>query len=605
MKKARRYFAWLLVIALLLCGCGVETPPATTEVTQGTTMGTAQETTITMQAQNWSFSGEWIVNQGEGGSEVLVAPEQENAAAVYGTQTLASSWEVNVAVAPGSAQCVRILLCGRDGEAENAAALNISDGKVWLSIDSWGSGRWKNIAAGEAVAADLSAPMQLKVYHFDGAENVWASLMQADQELAVLKTNEITARTLSMLTQAGVGADGAAEFSGFSVTVPEKVESGMDVVLGTMKPGDEGFYRAIAAAAVDDMLANFWVGDTKTGQIRPTWGGYDTQYDWRGSTWETALLVFGIRDMWEITGDTYYYDLLCAEAKFFRENFTEFELENAGGLFMWANDDTGWNAMMLLSFYSVTGDMWFVDRVIGLLDNANERWYDEELGGLRYKDDVDYMALCEVAITWSWLQLWEITGQQRFYDLSMESYERLYNRMVRDDGLYFMEANAHWTRGEKDYISEAASSSFLGGNMCMAALSVKFYKLTGEQKYLDRAYLTNQGLLQYYDNDGVLLNDRDAWCNATFAAFYVSEVLSLPDTEEMQTLLKNTAVSIVTNARTEDGYYGGSWSGPAEGSGSVWYNAGSVPQQSMTTGNTVLMVTAAAMLEAGIEGYLR
>ena len=261
--------------------------------------------------------------------------------------------------------------------------------------------------------------------------------------------------------------------------------------------------------------------------------------------------------------------------------------------------------MLYLCLYTVTGDQWFVDRTIHLLDSVNERWYDEELGGLRYKDGVDYMALCEVAITWSWLRLWEITGEQRFYDLSMESYTRLHEHMGREDGLYAMQANAFFKMGEDDYIGEGASSSFLGGNMCMAALAAKFYRITGEQEYLDRVYKTNEGLLKYYDNNGVLLNDRDAWCNATFAGFYASEVLSLRDTEQMQTLLKNTAVSIVTNARTEDGYYGGSWSDPAEGSDSVWYNAGSVPQQCMTTGNTILMVTAAAILEAELEHYVR
>lgn len=518
---------------------------------------------------------------------------------------LEKSWEISVTIEACDTQCARILLCRENGDMEAAAAVTITGEKAVLSMNSWSGNRWINMAMSEEITVDASTPVQMVVRHIDGAENTWAYLLQDGQKLGALKTHEITARTLSMLARTGIVADGPAVFSDFAVTVPQKEESAMDVILRTMEPDDEGFYLALAKTAVDDMLGNFWVGDTQTGQIRPTWGGFDTQYDWRGSTWETALLVFGIYDMWEITGDTYYYDLLTAEAKFFRENFTEYELENAGGLFMWANDDTGWNAMMLLCFYSATGDKWFADRVIGLLYKANARWYNEELGGLLYKDGVDYMALCEVALTWSWLRLWEITGEQRFYDLSMESYERLHTRMGRDDGLYFMEANAHRTIGEKDYIREGSSSSFLGGNMCMAALSAKFYRLTGDRKYLDRVYLTNKGLLQYYDNDGVLLNDRDAWCNATFTAFYTSEVLSLPGTEEMQTLLKNTAVSIVTNARTEDGYYGGSWSGPAEGSGSVWYNGGSVPQQSMTTGNTVLMVTAAAILEAGIKGYVR
>ena len=139
----------------------------------------------------------------------------------------------------------------------------------------------------------------------------------------------------------------------------------------------------------------------------------------------------------------------------------------------------------------------------------------------------------------------------------------------------------------------------------MAALSAKFYKITNDQTYLDRVYLTNQGLLKYYDKNGILLNDRDAWTNATFAAFYVSEVLSLPNTEEMQELIYNTADSIYYNARTADGYYGGSWQGPAEGNKSIWYLKGSVPQQCAVTGTSVMMITAAALLEAGVNNYVR
>lgn len=82
--------------------------------------------------------------------------------------------------------------------------------------------------------------------------------------------------------------------------------------------------------------------------------------------------------------------------------------------------------------------------------------------------------------------------------------------------------------------------------------------------------------------------------------------LSLRDTEQMQTLLKNTAVSIVTNARTEQGHYGGSWQGPAEGMDSKWFARGDVtPQQSKTTGSTLQIVAAAAVLEAGITDYIR
>lgn len=211
------------------------------------------------------------------------------------------------------------------------------------------------------------------------------------------------------------------------------------------------------------------------------------------------MLVFGLYDVWRLTGDEQYYELLTAEAKYFRESFTEEELEDAGWLINLWSDDCAWNALLYLSFYSVTGDEWFVDWAIGLLDRVNERWYDEELNDIRYRDGVDFMSSYEVGIAWSWLQLWEITGEQRFYDLALRSYEGMHDRLGWDNGLYAVEANAHFKIGEQSEICEAGSSSFLSGNLGMAALSAKFYRLTGEQEYLDRVYKTNEGLLQYYE----------------------------------------------------------------------------------------------------------
>ena len=82
-------------------------------------------------------------------------------------------------------------------------------------------------------------------------------------------------------------------------------------------------------------------------------------------------------------------------------------------------------------------------------------------------------------------------------------------------------------------------------------------------------------------------------------------MLSLPGTETQRALVRGTAESIMNRARTTNGYYGGSWSGPAEGGKSVGYAGGSVPQQSMTTATSVLMVVSAAVLEAGLDDYAR
>ena len=366
-------------------------------------------------------------------------------------------------------------------------------------------------------------------------------------------------------------------------------------------------YKTMAVKAVDDMIKNFWNGDSKTGHIYVCSHGFPTEsQDPLGACpWETSMIYGGIYDMYFLTKDQKYKDLVLAEANFYRNNFNADTMDFASGNYNWAADDCAWNAIMYLSFYKLTEDSWFLDRAVNLLDSVMERWYnpDQDIGD--YKDGVDYMSYYEAGICLSWLQIWELTDQQRFYDLALASYNRIQSKLGRDDGLYWAEANAWFASGNKDQIGEGGSASALAGNMCMAALSAKFYKITGEQVYLDRVYKTNEGLLKYYDNDGVLLNDRDAWTNATFAAYYVSEVLSLPNTDEMKELIFNTADSIYNNARTADGYYGGSWSGPAEGPQSIWYVKESTPQQCMTTGTSVMMITAAALLEAQVNDYVR
>ena len=600
MKKARCLLAWLLILALL-CGCQTTVP----QDTQSPDTDTTETSETQTPDHDWNLTGAWAVTM-DGTSQVLTAPGVENAMVLHGTLGLDSGWEITTTVTAEEAAPIRILLCKSNGDVQLGAGICFSGKKAKLTVDQWDSGVWENLETGDNFSVDLAEPMELKVCHYDGVEDVRVTLTQNGEVLSSLRCKNVTLRALGMVKMTGVAADGKAAFTDFSAGTAVKPETPVDQLLKTMEPGDEGFYLALAEIAVEDMLSNFWEGDTETGRILPTSHGYATGTDYT-CMWESAMLAFEVYDMWALTGDEYYRDLLTAQANYIQTTYDAERLEIASGDQNWACDDCAWNALLYLSLYTVTGDQWFVDRAIGLLDDVNERWYDEELNGIFYKDGVDFMSLYEVGVAWSWLQLWEITGEQRFYDLALRSYEGMHDRLGagRDDGLYYCEANAHFHIGEQDGIHEAGSSSFLTGNMGMAALAAKFYRITGEQEYLDRVYKTNEGLLQYYDNGGVLLNDRDAWTNGTYTAFYASEVLSLPDTEQMQELLKNTALSIATNARTEDGYYGGSWSGPAEGSGSVWYNAGSVPQQSMTTGTSVMIITAAAILEAGIEHYTR
>lgn len=372
---------------------------------------------------------------------------------------------------------------------------------------------------------------------------------------------------------------------------------------------DCGYYLSIAKQAVQDLLDNFWQGDYETGKIVPTWEGFPREDlpDARGGPWETSHIIYCIYDLFFLTGDPFYKRLLLREAEFYRNSFSAQEWENAGGWLNWASDDCAWNAMELVLFFDVTGDEWFLNCAINLLDNAYKRWYDTQLGGMRYKDDTDFMSLYETGAAVCWLRIWEITGDQRFFNLALASYENMHSRLGagRKDGLYFCEATASAPKGSADAIGEAGSTSFLAGNLGMASLAAKFYRIIGDETYLHRVHDTNKGLYTRYNNNGVFVNDRDAWQNGSFSALYATEVLTLPGTQKLRKMLFETARSVFVNARTPDGHYGGSWSGPATGSGSAWYVIGSVPEQAHTSAAGVEMITAAALAEAGVTGFYR
>lgn len=596
-----RWLALFLLLSLLT-GCAAPAAQPADAPALPDTSDAPEASAPSALPEGWAATDGWAA---DADALLLSAPEE---CGIWSAEPLSSdAWRIRAECLLPQDACTAGALLGSSGDQPKLLAGIRTDGSgsAVLHISLYRRGTWKAAAESPAFSPDPSQPATLQVEKLK--EKVTCTLLQNGETLQAL-TAELTVRDLNALCAAGLSGSGdGLRFSDFTVDIPELPINPAAALREAMDPDTPEYYRQLARIAVDDVVRNFWTGDAETGKLAPTWNGLpgDDLPDWRGSIWETSMLVFGIYDLWYLTGDAQYQTLLEAEAAFFRSNFTAEELENAGGLFNWASDDCSWNAMMLLCFYTMTEDDWFLQRAIGLLDSADTRWYDEELGGLLYKDNVDYMSLYEVGMTLSWLRIWEITGETRFYDRALRSYQAIQRVLGRDDGLYSCEATKWGAMGEKDHISEGGSSSFLTGNMGMAALSAKFYALTGEPEYLERVYQINDGILHYYDQDGVLLNDRDAWTNGTFAAFYASWVLTLPDTEEMRVLLCSTAVSIAENARTDDGHYGGSWSGPAEGSGSIWYVKGSIPQQGNTTGTSVMLITAAAIAAAGVADYTR
>ena len=433
----------------------------------------------------------------------------------------------------------------------------------------------------------------------------------------------VTAAALAIAALAGCSGNGGPAGSS------QPASSGPEEPLSSGTPGETGEMLGLALQAQQDLLHNFWRGDDQTGHIMKEDHGYETE---GGQTmiWAHAMMLFGMETMLEATGDPAIRDRINAQWQFTRENFNEEQLSRAG---TWPNiavDDAGWDAMAYMLWYRITGDDYAL-RVAGrTIRNAYDYWKDGEVGnGLWYTradsnedNNATYKSLYSAALILAALEYCEATGDQELLDETLALYRWIEENLMRDgfkdygdytidcaDHLYFTDFNVNRPgRTERNGpdggmrpmdIQEAGSVSFLGGNMAMGVIHARLYAMTGEESYLTRAIETVRAITDGpYNNGGVLLNDRDAWTTAAFAGLWAKEVLILPGvTDEDKELLYNTARSIAENARTPEGYYGGSWSGPAEGDGSAWCCAGSMPEQLMTSANSANILFAAALLE--------
>lgn len=361
--------------------------------------------------------------------------------------------------------------------------------------------------------------------------------------------------------------------------------------------------RDVAHQAVRDLVTHFWSGDSQTGQIVNTWNGCTTSSpDTRGSLWERAPMFLVLEQAGTLFGDAELKARVAADWQRTKRVYRNDELEGCGtGSRNYASDDAGWSALMYLAAYRTTGDHDALERARGLLNHVFERWLDNELGGgIWYSDRKTEKALYQVAVVLSALRVDELSGNHAFRERAMVCYTWMETHLLRQDGLYWCSYNQDGPVGAKrpGDIKEGGSVVFLGGNMGMAALHAFLYRKMKDDSYLRRALRTVEAVGDHLTREGILLNDRDAWTNGFFAADWATDVLTLPGVSPAaQEILRATARSIAQYARTADGYYGGSWSGPAEGAESRWFAKGSKPQQITTSANSVCMILAAAMAE--------
>lgn len=359
-------------------------------------------------------------------------------------------------------------------------------------------------------------------------------------------------------------------------------------------------YAEMAAEGVDNLIRNFWV-DAEG--IRPTWGGLgipDDIEDKRGQLWERAMMLFPMYHLWRLNGDAELHEKLLFEAARLKERYEESILTQAAHYYNTAADDCGWNAMLHMIFYDITKDPWYMDIACKLIESAEARWTDPDDGALHYKDGSKVKSLYTVGITSALLDIYDATGDSKWLDKALHHYKWMVALLLRSDNLYWTDADDNGPIGTitPNRIEEGSSVSFLAGNQAMCVIEKRLYDITKQEFYLDRIRKTSLAISMTYNNGNIYLNDRDAWTNGTFMCEFARRIASDPQLAMANAdLLKATARSIVSRDVTEDGYYGGSWQGPV-GTGSIWTDGGSTPQQIMTSGSTVQVLVAAAILDA-------
>ncbi len=364
-------------------------------------------------------------------------------------------------------------------------------------------------------------------------------------------------------------------------------------------------FAKLAKLAAGDLILHYWIRTPSGHEIMPTWNGFPSRVDRQGVLWERAMLFLALENDYRATGDPRVLPILRAEDHRLKKLYSLPQLQACGvGSLSPAVDDSGWDAMLFLSLYRYLGDRGMLRAAMGLVTHAYHRWLDSKFGGgLWYNDQRKIKSLYQVGIVLDSLQIYEITRRRAFYKWAQACYNWMQSRLLRKDGVYWCDYGANGPIGKSrpNDINEGGSVSFLGGTMAMAVIDVKLYHITRNPIYLERALRTVAAVDKVFNRNGIYVDDRDAWCNATFMGQWAADVLTLPGVAPpSRAILFRTALSVYKNARTKDGYYGGSWAGPAQGPGSRWW-PGSSPQQIMTSSDSANVIMAAAILEQALS----
>lgn len=416
----------------------------------------------------------------------------------------------------------------------------------------------------------------------------------------------LASRIASGLTAADAAIRDRADVHPFAGTGSRRhgdgTVNGDDVAAIARIAADGVSHRDLAEAGVSDLFQHFWVGSPTSGHVLPTWGGkYNTSFP-NGSMWEHAQMLRTMMDLYRVNGDSGLLNRIRSDWNWTVNTLGVGNLTRVGaGTNMNWSDDAGWAMLMYLDVYRATGQQNALTYAKTLFNNTYNRWADNTYGGgLWYTDEHKQKAVYQVSQILAGLRIYDLTGEASYKDRALSLYNWVHTHLERGSGLYYVDYNANGPAKNNNPPRQASSDTMLAGNMAMAVVAARLYRATGDDAYRLRAIHTANAILAVEnDGGGILLNDRDANVEGYYAVDWAAEVLTLPGIgPEHAAALRRTAASIYTAARTQDGYYSGNWSGPAQGPLMVWGKGGGAfsPDEIVVSSNGVHMMVGAAAI---------
>lgn len=406
-------------------------------------------------------------------------------------------------------------------------------------------------------------------------------------------------------------------------------------------------------AAYNHLLTDYW----RTDRIVPTNHGYESGAVTNkgqtisipssmeaGSVWERSIMLAAMDTWYEAAAGPDKAGIsqkIASDAAVWVDYF-DGDGSDAQNLLIkpgiapltYSMDDCGWVLTSLLLGYmhsTLQGNAALAEKCLDyakkLFNNSYALYYDEELGGgMWYRLDPDdrlrqtaadaggagyrdTKSLYAVAFAIGGLDIADALPDEAekaaFTQKATNLYNAIEGQLGRPDGLYWADISYKGPLGKErpNDINEAGSVSYLAGNMAMAVLHARHGNA-------DKALKTAEGIAAKETEEGIYLNDRDAWTDTYFLGMWQREVLPLSGISEKHSdLLTATAQSILENSIVDGTYYSAAWAGPNEatrdGYGSIaednnaWGKQdngsyyGSTPLQIMTSATTAHMVIAA------------